>query len=173
MMDAGYGERIEGEFRLGCARPGNALDATSSQRMSHRRYGKPVRLGYKSLGALLSAQCGACSFFFFGCAAALSVALGVFSTILSSSALPTFFQQLLPFIKRMDSQQSSTCSCSLPLSLSFFFLFVVSPFSSRTKITTGSTEDSTHSVSSILTLSCRVRVLQYPTKSGVSHETNV
>lgn len=37
----------EGGFRLGCARPGNALDAASSRRMSHRRYGKPVRHGYK------------------------------------------------------------------------------------------------------------------------------
>lgn len=36
-----------GEFRLGCARPGNALDAASPRRMSHRRYGKPVRRDYK------------------------------------------------------------------------------------------------------------------------------
>lgn len=36
-----------GEFRLGCARPGNALDAASPRRMSHRRYGKPVRHDYK------------------------------------------------------------------------------------------------------------------------------
>lgn len=34
----------------GQARPGNALDAASSRRMSHRRYGKPVRLGYKGSG---------------------------------------------------------------------------------------------------------------------------
>lgn len=40
-------ERWRGGFRLGCARPGNALDAASSRRMSHRRYGKPVRHGYK------------------------------------------------------------------------------------------------------------------------------
>lgn len=40
---------VEGreEFRLGCARPGNALDAASPRRMSHRRYGKPVRHDYK------------------------------------------------------------------------------------------------------------------------------
>lgn len=43
-----------GWFRSGCARPGNALDAASSQGMSHRRYGKPVRLGYKAPSLSLS-----------------------------------------------------------------------------------------------------------------------
>jgi len=43
-----------GRFRSGCARPGNALDAASSRGMSHRRYGKPVRLGYKAPSLLLS-----------------------------------------------------------------------------------------------------------------------
>lgn len=47
----------EGEKSLGLglardapsqARPGNALDAASSREMSHRRYGKPVRLPFSS-----------------------------------------------------------------------------------------------------------------------------
>lgn len=52
------------------ARPGNALDAASSRRMSHRRYGKPVRLDYKAPARSL-------------CLSALSA--GVFSATLSSS----------------------------------------------------------------------------------------
>lgn len=52
---------------MGCARPsqarpGNALDAASSRRMSHRRYGKPVRLGYKGPGSLLCASQRRCLF---------------------------------------------------------------------------------------------------------------
>lgn len=41
----------------GQARPGNALDAASSRRMSHRRYGKPVRLGSKGPGSLSASLC--------------------------------------------------------------------------------------------------------------------
>lgn len=44
---------------LGRDAPGNALDAASSHRMSHRRYGKPVRLGCKALSLSLSVRLSA------------------------------------------------------------------------------------------------------------------
>lgn len=73
------------------ARPGNALDAASSRRMSHRRYGKPVRLDYKAPARSL-------------CLSALSA--GVFSATLSSprssvprpSASPPSLQAVSTFL---------------------------------------------------------------------------
>ncbi|KAL0113277.1 hypothetical protein PUN28_012436 [Cardiocondyla obscurior] len=52
-----------GQAKPGQARPGNALDAASSRRMSHRRYGKPVRLGYKGPDSLSAPVSFSHSFF--------------------------------------------------------------------------------------------------------------
>lgn len=95
----------------GQTRPGNALDAASSRRMSHRRYGKPVRLGYKDPAARFSAPLRS------------QHRAGVFSATLLPGARCYHPSLSLPLLSSLSLQAVSTFLSVL----SFSFPFVSFP----------------------------------------------